>query len=290
MHCRKWLLDVGETVAIVPFGEDDRTTAVGSCRPSRRRGASTEPSTLPGLASPTPSPVGRAMINQGLEGSWLETLHRLALAAESPDDGTRQHTERVALTSRAIARELGLPAPLQALIYKAAPLHDLGKLCVPDSILSKPGWLTRAEFEQVKVHTTAGGAMLARSASKAVHVAEEIALTHHEWWDGRGYPSGLRGEEIPLTGRIVALADVFDALTHERPYKHAWPVDEAVAEIRSLKGRQLDPDVVEAFLRLECSTFVERISASSIPPGGSRQNRRAWGARVHPKQLETTVE
>src|SRR5207302_8822188 len=137
------------------------------------------------------------------------------------------------------------------LIYKAAPLHDVGKLAIPEALLLKPGRLTRAEFEQVKRHTTTGADILAGSPSAVIRVAEEIARTHHEWWDGSGYPAGLAGEEIPLAGRIVALADVFDALTHARPYKHAWPIAKSVAEIERLAGRQFDPRLVVAFLALD---------------------------------------
>jgi putative two-component system response regulator len=182
--------------------------------------------------------------------SRLETLHRLALAAECPDDGTRQHMARVALLSRRLADRLRLPSAESSLIYRAAALHDIGKLAVPESILLKPGPLSREEFDLVKLHTTTGGEILAGSSSEVLKTAEEIALTHHEWWDGSGYPAGLRGEHIPISGRIVAVADVFDALTHERPYKQAWPVEVAIDEIRWLRERQFDPDVVDAFIEL----------------------------------------
>jgi putative two-component system response regulator len=196
----------------------------------------------------------------------LETLQRLALAAEYRDDGTHQHTERVAQTSRALAERLGLPADQTSLIYWAAPLHDIGKLAVPEAILLKPGRLTPEEFEQVKTHTTTGGAILAGSSSEVLRTAEEIALTHHEWWDGRGYPLGLVHAQLPVSGRIVALADVFDALTHDRPYKHAWPVDQAVDEIMSLKASQFDPDVVEAFIEL-CPDDLVDLPDQAYPVG-----------------------
>jgi len=196
-------------------------------------------------------------ITKALEDSRLETLRHLALATEYHDDGNHQHTERVACTSRAIAAQLGLPERQRELIYKAAPLHDVGKLAIPEALLLKPGRLTRAEFEQVKRHTTTGADILAGSPSAVIRVAEEIARTHHEWWDGSGYPAGLAGEDIPVSGRIVALADVFDALTHQRPYKPAWTVEASVAEIHRLIGRQFDPQIVDAFITLDPSEFVD---------------------------------
>src|SRR5579859_967177 len=122
---------------------------------------------------------------------------------------------------------------------------------VPDSILLKRGALSHEEREQMKLHTTAGAAILANSHSHVLRAAHQIALTHHEWWDGSGYPNRLRGNEIPLSGRIVAVADVFDALTHDRPYKPAWPVEEALAEIERLSGHQFDPQIVQAFATLD---------------------------------------
>ncbi len=149
-----------------------------------------------------------------------------------------------------------MPPSLIELLRFAAPLHDIGKLAISDAILLKPGRLTAEELVQVRRHAANGAAMLAGSSSAVLQLAAEIALTHHEWWDGSGYPSGLRGEAIPLCGRIVALADVFDALSHERPYKRAWPTSQAVDEIRRLRGRQFDPDVVEAFDRIDAKELV----------------------------------
>ena len=192
-----------------------------------------------------------------LEDSRLETLRRLALAAEYRDDNTYEHTERVGRTAFLLAMALGRPEDEAALIRLAAPLHDVGKLGVSDTILLKPGKLTALEFEQVKKHTTGGAHILRDSSSDILRLAEDIALNHHEWWNGKGYPRGLRGLEIPLAARIVALADVFDALTHERPYKHAWPVDEATREISRLRGRQFDPAVVDAFGGLDPFALAE---------------------------------
>jgi len=186
-----------------------------------------------------------------LEESRLETLRRLALAAEFRDDETFAHTERVGRAAEQLARRLGLAEAEVVLIRQAAPLHDVGKLGISDRILLKPGKLTAAEFDEVRKHPAAGARILAGSGSDVLQLAERIALSHHEWWDGSGYPAGLAGEQIPLCARIVALADVYDALTHTRPYKEAWPIDRSVAEIRALSGRQFDPRVVAAFEQLD---------------------------------------
>lgn len=183
-----------------------------------------------------------------LEVSQLETLQRLALAAEYRDDDTGLHTKRVGTNAACIARAMGLPGAQVDLLLLAAPLHDVGKIGITDAILLKPGKLTDEEFATMKEHTSIGGKMLSGSSSPWLQLAEEIALTHHERWDGKGYPCGLRGEAISLPGRIVAVADVFDALTHERPYKKAWPEAEAIAEIERQSGSQFDPRVVAAFL------------------------------------------
>ncbi len=185
-----------------------------------------------------------------LEAARLEILERLALAAEYRDDATGRHTRRVGRISALIARELGLPAGSVKLIERAAPLHDIGKIAVPDRILLKPGRLTPEEFEVVKAHTVIGARILSGSRFDILRLAEQIALSHHERWDGKGYPQGLSRDRIPLPGRIVAVADVFDALTHVRPYKPAWPWEEAVAEVEAQGGRQFDPQVVDAFLKL----------------------------------------
>jgi putative two-component system response regulator len=186
-----------------------------------------------------------------LEQARLEILDRLALAAEYRDDDTQDHAWRIGRTCFLLAVGLGLPRPEVELIRRAAPLHDIGKIGIPDAILLKPGKLTDEEFELIKTHTTIGAEILSGSRSALLRMAEHIALTHHERWDGGGYPHGLHGEQIPLPGRIAAVADVFDALTHERPYKQAWEVTEAVAEIFHESGVRFDPAVVKAFSRLD---------------------------------------
>jgi putative two-component system response regulator len=194
-----------------------------------------------------------------LDQSRLEVLERLALAAEYRDDDTQEHAWRIGRSCALVALALGLPHPEVELIGRAAPLHDVGKIGIPDAILLKPGRLTDEEFEVIKTHTRIGAEILAGSRSPLLRLAERIALAHHERWDGRGYPSGLCGEQIPIAGRIVAVADVFDALTHERPYKQAWPVEKAVGEILSQVGQQFDPCVVDAFSTLDHATLLSRV-------------------------------
>ena len=183
-----------------------------------------------------------------LQQAQFEMLARLAAAAELHDDDTGQHTLRVADLSVAIARTIGLPDEQLELLRLAAPLHDVGKIAISDAVLRKRGRLTIEEFDQVKTHTTKGSQMLAGSPFELLALAEQIALTHHEHWDGSGYPTGLAGEAIPMTGRIVAVADVFDALTHSRPYKTAWSTTDAITELTSHAGTHFDPLVVDAFL------------------------------------------
>jgi putative two-component system response regulator len=185
-----------------------------------------------------------------LEKAQIEILERLAHAAEWRDDATGQHTRRIGRLAARAGRVLGFSQDETELTLLAAPLHDVGKIGIPDSILLKPGKLTPTEFDVMKTHTTIGANMLSGGSSDLVKAAETIALTHHERWDGSGYPQGLVGDQIPIVGRIVSIVDVYDALTHDRPYKKAWSPDEAVAEIERQNGRQFDPKVVAAFLRV----------------------------------------
>jgi len=185
-----------------------------------------------------------------LEEARLEILYRLARAAEYRDDQTGQHTLRVGRLAGRLAQVLGLSEESHELIRRAAPLHDIGKIGIPDSILLKPDRLRPDELELMRTHTVIGANILSGSRYPLLRLAEEIALTHHEHWNGRGYPHGLAGEAIPMAGRIVAVADVFDSLTHARPYKHAWTAREALIEIEAQAGEQFDPRVVEALLRV----------------------------------------
>jgi two-component system, response regulator RpfG len=176
-----------------------------------------------------------------------ETIWRLARVAEFRDTAMGMHIIRMAQYCRAIGMAVGMSADEGELLLLSAPMHDIGKIAIPDSILLKPGKLTVAEFETMKQHTVIGHDILKNSASHLLITAAEIALTHHERFDGSGYPHGRAGESIPLVGRICALSDVFDALTSVRPYKDAWPVEAAVAEVRRGAGSQFDPALVRAF-------------------------------------------
>jgi len=195
-----------------------------------------------------------------LHEARFEDLRRLALMAEYRDDDTNKHTERVARTAALLAQQLGLDGELVSTIHHAAPLHDVGKVGIPDEILLKPDKLTLEEFEVIKTHTVIGGRILCESRFPVVKMAMQIAFTHHERWDGSGYPSGLQGEETPIAGRIIAVADAFDAMTHARPYKRALPVEHAVAEIERCSGTQFDPRVVEAFMRLDHAKLIDTAS------------------------------
>jgi putative two-component system response regulator len=215
-----------------------------------------------------------------LDQARLEILKRLALAAEFRDDDTQEHAWRIGRTSALLAIGLGLPDRELELIGRAAPLHDIGKVGIPDAILLKPGKLTAAEYETIKTHATIGAEILSGSRSPLLVMAEEIALTHHERWDGQGYPGGIRGEQIALPGRIVAVADVFDALTHERPYKRAWPVPEALAEILREAGRHFDPQVVQVFSSLDHPSLLSRVKGWESPTRPRLTRSRAH-LRVH---------
>jgi CHASE2 domain-containing sensor protein len=183
-----------------------------------------------------------------LKGAQLEVLQRLAQAAEFRDAGTGAHVSRIGVLAEKVARQLGLSEEECELLLHAAPLHDVGKVGVPDRILLKPGALDPDEWLVMQSHTLIGARILAGSDSPVVQLAEEIALTHHERWDGGGYPNRLRGEQIPLGGRICAVVDVFDALRSERPYKPAWSLEDTLEELRRQRGRHFDPQALDAFL------------------------------------------
>ena len=185
-----------------------------------------------------------------LQTAQMETLERLAKAGEFRDDATGRHAHRVSTLTAMLAERLGFPPERVHWIYLAARLHDVGKIGISDLILLKPGKLTESEFDLMKTHTTIGTRLLEGGQSELIQLAQQIAQSHHERWDGTGYPEGLSGEDIPIPARLLAVADVFDALTHDRPYKKAWPVAEAVAEIAQQSGRQFDPCVVAEFMQL----------------------------------------
>lgn len=187
---------------------------------------------------------------QELFRSRIEMLERLAVTAELRDDSTGEHSYRVGRLAALIAQEYGCDDGTVMMVDIAARLHDVGKIGVPDAILLKPDKLNDAERQIMRQHTVVGAELLSKSNIPHMQMAEEIARHHHEWWDGSGYPGRLSGTAIPLAARITALADVFDALTHRRPYKKAWPIEEAVAEIASLKGKQFEPELCDIFLTL----------------------------------------
>src|SRR5688500_14205476 len=185
-----------------------------------------------------------------LEAAKVEILDRLARASDFRDEVTHAHTSRVGDLAALLARRLGLDVTEVEQLRIAARLHDIGKIGLSDSILQKPGPLEPAEFSAQEQHTVIGANILSGSRFPILRLAEQIALTHHEAWDGLGYPRRLAGDEIPLVGRIVAVADVFDALTHERPYKRAWPIAAAADEIRTRSGSKFDPQGVAAFIAI----------------------------------------
>ncbi|MBO2928604.1 response regulator [Metapseudomonas otitidis] len=184
-----------------------------------------------------------------LKRTRLEIVQRLGLAAEYKDNETGLHVIRMSHYSRILARALGWSEADCDDLLNAAPMHDVGKIGIPDAVLRKPGKLDADEWAVMRQHVSIGAKIIGEHPSGLLRIAQRIALTHHEKWDGSGYPNGLAGEDIPIEGRIVAIADVFDALTSERPYKQAWPVEEAVAFLREQSGQHFDPDLVELFIQ-----------------------------------------
>lgn len=183
-----------------------------------------------------------------LEATQREIIRRLCSAGECRDDETAQHVVRMARMAHRLAERAGCGEDFADRLQEAAPLHDIGKIGVPDHVLLKPARLTPEEWVVMQGHARIGQRLLAGSGLPLLDLAAEIAGTHHEKWDGTGYPLGLQGEAIPLSGRIVAIADVFDALLSRRPYKQPWPLDQAVALLREQSGRHFDPRLVEVFL------------------------------------------
>lgn len=183
-----------------------------------------------------------------LHQTRLQIIRRLGRAAEFKDNETGNHVIRMSHYSRLIGRAYGMAEPELDLLFNAAPMHDIGKIGVPDGILLKPGKLDADEWRIMQKHPTMGAEIIGKHDNELLTYARLVALTHHECWDGSGYPEGLAGADIPLVGRIVAIADVFDALTSLRPYKLPWSFEDAVAEIRSRSGLNFDPDLIPAFM------------------------------------------
>lgn len=212
-----------------------------------------------------------AIATQKLQEREEEIILRLALAVEYRDNDTGEHTLRVAKYSRIIAEQIGLPPRLCRDIYLAAPLHDVGKVAIPDSVLLKPGRLNEEEIAIIRTHAEIGSRILANSPCELIQIGATIAAAHHERWDGTGYPNGLKGTDIPIVARVVTVADVFDALTMRRPYKEAMPLLAAKAYLEEKRGREFDPACVDAFLsRWDEVAEIARPTAgpadSCVPP------------------------
>ncbi|MDT8992296.1 response regulator [Curvibacter sp. APW13] len=207
-----------------------------------------------------------------LQATRLEIIRRLGRAAEFRDNETGRHVIRMSHFSRLIALAAGLDARQAELLFLAAPMHDIGKIGVPDYVLLKPGRLDTEEWRLMQQHAAIGAEILGDHPDELLQIARTVALTHHEKWDGSGYPQGLRGREIPREGHIVALADVFDALTSARPYKQAWPIERAVATIMEGAGSHFDPDLLQAFQKALPDMlaireqYQEHSDAAAIPP------------------------
>jgi CHASE2 domain-containing sensor protein len=203
-----------------------------------------------------------------LRTTQLDVIHRLAQATESRDQETGLHLERISRMCERVGLALGMTPTDAETLRSASLLHDVGKIAIPDSILLQPGALSPGDREHMRRHTSIGASILAGSSSPVMEVAEEIARTHHERWDGSGYPAGLSGEEIPLSGRVCAVCDVFDALLSARPYKQPWPLDEALDELRRQRGRHFDPVVVDAFLGI-----IDDLDPALLAPGEAGRAR-----------------
>ena len=204
-----------------------------------------------------------------LQASQIEIVQRLAQAAESRDEETGMHIVRIGNLCHRVGLAVGLSPYEAELLRYASAMHDIGKIAIPDHILRKQGRLDDAEWEIMKSHAARGAAILAGSSSPLVRMAETIALTHHERWDGSGYPNGLKGDEIPMVGRISAVCDVFDALMSRRPYKDAWPVQETLDELRRRSGTQFDPRVVDAFMSVLAD--VDPTSSDLFAPDAAKE-------------------
>jgi len=186
-----------------------------------------------------------------VRATQLELISRLGRAAERRDTDTGEHIERMSYLCARLGRQMGMNAEESEALRHAAAMHDIGKIGIPDRVLLKEGALDAEEWDIMRSHTVIGADVLANSPSPMLQMAEEIARTHHERWDGTGYPAGLAGDDIPLVGRICAICDAFDALTSRRPYKEPWPLADALAEVQAQRGRHFDPTVVDAFFALD---------------------------------------
>lgn len=206
--------------------------------------------------------------HQQLYDSRMQIVRRLGRAAEYRDNETGLHIIRMSQISARLGEVAGINREQCALLLNASPMHDIGKIGIPDHILLKPGKLEPEEWEIMKTHAQIGADILDSSDSELLNMASEIAITHHEKWDGSGYPNGLKGKEIPLVGRIVSIADVFDALTSTRPYKKAWSVEKAMITIKEESGRHFDPELVNFFIKIlpDIISINEKYEEPEIEP------------------------
>jgi HD-GYP domain-containing protein (c-di-GMP phosphodiesterase class II) len=211
-----------------------------------------------------------------LKEAHREAIERLAFAAEARDPYTGRHLQRIGQLSEAIARRMGFNDEGVESIGYAAVVHDLGKLKIPDDVLTKPGELTEEDWAVMRLHPEYGAELLGQGLF--YDVARTVALHHHERWDGSGYPFGLEGEDIPLEARIVAVADVYDALISARPYKHAWPRERALAELLKMRGVKLCPQSVDVFLQLWTQGEISAIEAATQEASFEADFRERWAA------------
>lgn len=209
--------------------------------------------------------------HEDLKDSYIDSIHRLVMAAEYKDEDTGDHIVRIGRYCSFIAEKLNLPEEFIDTIHYAAPMHDIGKIGIPDKILLKPGKLTHIEFETIKTHAQIGARLLSRSKSRILQMAHEIALTHHEKFNGKGYPNQLKGSQIPISGRIVALADTFDALTSKRPYKDPYPIEITFALLKKERGEHFDPVILDIFIKY-FDHFLEIRGKTDILESESFQN------------------
>ena len=223
------------------------------------------------LATLAGSSIEIAKLYQDVHVAQLETIYRLAVTAEYRDQqDTRAHLKNISIISYLLARALGMGTKDSELIKNASPLHDIGKVALADNILLKPGKLTPEEFEIMKSHTVYGGRILEGAHSKVLKIAHKMSLYHHEKWDGKGYPNGLKGEDIPLEARIITVADVFDALCQFRVYKNAWKTEDAYEYILSQAGKAFDPRIVAAFKKIYPSIRKLYAHISVNKPAGTQ--------------------
>jgi len=220
------------------------------------------------LATIAASAIENARLYENLRKSHLETIYRMAMVAEYRDQhDTASHLHRISKYTGLVAAEIGLPLNVIEDLRYASPLHDIGKVAIPDAILLKPGKLTPDEYDEMKKHPVYGAKMLENAESNLLQLARNIAMAHHEHWDGTGYPDGLKGDDIPIEARIVSVVDVFDALTTRRVYKGAWSVDDTFSYMLEQSGRLFDPALIDAFVR--CRPQIEILMADEDHMTGS---------------------